>query len=56
MATKTALITGTSTGIGAASVARQAEAGWRVYAGVPARAFRPVPDDQLLDNQGWDDD
>ncbi len=31
---KTVLITGTSTGIGAACVARQAAAGWRVYAGV----------------------
>lgn len=35
MATKkTVLITGTSTGIGAACVKRQAEAGWKVYAGV----------------------
>lgn len=34
MAQKTVLITGTSTGIGAACVARQAEAGWKVYAGV----------------------
>ena len=31
---KTVLITGTSTGIGAACVKRQAEAGWKVYAGV----------------------
>lgn len=34
MAKKTVLITGTSTGIGAACVARQAAAGWKVYAGV----------------------
>ncbi|MEZ5375165.1 MAG: SDR family NAD(P)-dependent oxidoreductase [Acidimicrobiales bacterium] len=34
MAPKTVLITGTSSGIGAACVARQAEAGWRVYTGV----------------------
>ena len=34
MAQKTVLITGTSTGIGAACVARQALAGWKVYAGV----------------------
>ncbi|MFV2039349.1 MAG: SDR family NAD(P)-dependent oxidoreductase, partial [Acidimicrobiales bacterium] len=34
MAQKTVLITGTSTGIGAACVARQAQAGWKVYAGV----------------------
>ncbi len=34
MADKTVLITGTSTGIGAACVARQAAAGWKVYAGV----------------------
>jgi len=26
-----------------------------VYAGVPARPFRPVPDAQKLDNQGWQD-
>ncbi len=26
-----------------------------VYAGVPARRFKAVPPDQLLDNQGWDD-
>lgn len=34
MATKHVLITGTSTGIGAACVDRQARAGWHVYAGV----------------------
>ncbi|MCP5024860.1 MAG: SDR family NAD(P)-dependent oxidoreductase [Actinomycetia bacterium] len=34
MTKKTVLITGTSTGIGAACVARQAAAGWKVYAGV----------------------
>jgi NAD(P)-dependent dehydrogenase (short-subunit alcohol dehydrogenase family) len=34
MAQKVVLITGTSTGIGEACVARQAEAGWKVYAGV----------------------
>jgi len=34
VAQKTVLITGTSTGIGAACVARQAAAGWKVYAGV----------------------
>ena len=34
MTTKSVLITGTSTGIGAACVARQAKAGWKVYAGV----------------------
>ncbi|MEZ5226327.1 MAG: SDR family NAD(P)-dependent oxidoreductase [Acidimicrobiales bacterium] len=34
LAPKTVLITGTSSGIGAACVARQAEAGWRVYTGV----------------------
>ena len=34
MGGKTVLITGTSTGIGAACVKRQAEAGWKVYAGV----------------------
>ncbi len=26
-----------------------------IYAGVPAQRFRRVPDDQLLDNQGWED-
>jgi serine O-acetyltransferase len=26
-----------------------------IHAGVPARPFREVPDDQLLDRQGWDD-
>jgi serine O-acetyltransferase len=25
-----------------------------IYAGMPAKEFRPVPDDQLLDNQGWE--
>jgi NAD(P)-dependent dehydrogenase (short-subunit alcohol dehydrogenase family) len=34
MAQETVLITGTSTGIGAACVSRQAAAGWKVYAGV----------------------
>jgi NAD(P)-dependent dehydrogenase (short-subunit alcohol dehydrogenase family) len=34
MATKTVLISGTSTGIGAACAARMARAGWRVYGGV----------------------
>ncbi len=34
MADKTVLITGTSSGIGAACATRQARAGWRVYAGV----------------------
>ena len=34
MTQKTVLITGTSSGIGAACVMRQARAGWRVYAGV----------------------
>lgn len=34
MTQKTVLITGTSTGIGTACVARQAAAGWKVYAGV----------------------
>lgn len=34
MAQKTVLITGTSTGIGAACAARQALTGWKVYAGV----------------------
>ena len=37
MTRKTVLITGTSTGIGAACVARQAAAGWKVYAGVRRR-------------------
>ena len=26
-----------------------------IYAGVPARAFRPVPDEERLDRQGWGD-
>ena len=43
MAQKTVLITGTSTGIGAACVARQAAAGWKVYAGV-----RKVEDGERL--------
>ncbi len=34
MSARTVLITGTSTGIGAASVARLAKDGWKVYAGV----------------------
>lgn len=34
MAPRTVLITGTSSGIGAACVSRQAKAGWKVYAGV----------------------
>lgn len=27
-----------------------------VYAGLPARKFRPIPEDQKLDNQGWEDE
>ena len=34
MAIKTVLISGTSTGIGAACAARMAGAGWKVYGGV----------------------
>ncbi len=26
-----------------------------IYAGLPAKKFRPVPEDQKLDNQGWED-
>jgi acetyltransferase-like isoleucine patch superfamily enzyme len=26
-----------------------------IYAGLPARSFRPVPEEQKLDNQGWKD-
>lgn len=26
-----------------------------IYVGLPAKAFRPVPEDQKLDNQGWKD-
>ncbi len=26
-----------------------------IYAGVPAQPFRSVPEEQLLDNQGWED-
>ena len=26
-----------------------------IYAGVPARRFSPVPEEQQLDNQGWED-
>ena len=26
-----------------------------IYAGVPARKFSPVPEEQKLDNQGWED-
>ncbi|MFQ5569540.1 MAG: DapH/DapD/GlmU-related protein [Rhodothermales bacterium] len=26
-----------------------------IYAGIPAKPFRSVPDEQKLDNQGWDD-
>ena len=45
MAAKTVLITGTSTGIGAACVKRQAEAGWKVYAGVR----KPEDGERLVD-------
>lgn len=38
MTTKTVLISGTSTGIGAACAARMARAGWRVYGGVRNKA------------------
>lgn len=44
MASKTALITGTSTGIGAACTTRLASAGWTVYAGVR----RPEDGERLL--------
>lgn len=50
MATKTVLITGTSTGIGAACVKRQAEAGWKVYAGVR----KPEDGDRLVDELSGD--
>lgn len=40
--TKTALITGTSTGIGAACVAALSDAAWRVYAGVRDEADAPA--------------
>jgi acetyltransferase-like isoleucine patch superfamily enzyme len=33
---------------------RDAEAG-TIYVGVPARVFGPVPENQKLDQQGWDD-
>ncbi|HET6569384.1 MAG TPA: hypothetical protein VFG50_15560, partial [Rhodothermales bacterium] len=35
-----------------ALLSRDAEANV-IYAGVPARAFRPVPEEQKLDQQGW---
>lgn len=35
-----------------AVLTRDAEGG-QIYAGLPARPFRPVPDDELLDKQGW---
>ena len=47
-AKKTVLITGTSTGIGAACVKRQAEAGWRVYAGVR----KPEDGERLVEAYG----
>jgi UDP-2-acetamido-3-amino-2,3-dideoxy-glucuronate N-acetyltransferase len=27
----------------------------KIYVGMPAKEFRDVPDEQLLDNQGWED-
>lgn len=27
-----------------------------IYTGIPARVFGPVPEDQKLDNQGWEDE
>ena len=45
MAPKTVLITGTSSGIGAACAKRQAEAGWKVYAGVR----KPADGERLVD-------
>lgn len=46
MAAKTVLITGTSTGIGRAAAARQAAAGWKVYAGV-----RKLEDGERLERE-----
>jgi UDP-2-acetamido-3-amino-2,3-dideoxy-glucuronate N-acetyltransferase len=37
-----------------ALLSRDAEPEW-IYAGVPARPLRPVPEEQKLDNQGWPD-
>ncbi|MBD3402254.1 N-acetyltransferase, partial [candidate division GN15 bacterium] len=29
--------------------------GGKIVAGIPAKVFRDVPEEQLLDNQGWED-
>ncbi len=50
MGTRSVLISGTSTGIGAATVARLASAGWRVYAGVR----RAEDGDRLLSSTSGD--
>jgi NAD(P)-dependent dehydrogenase (short-subunit alcohol dehydrogenase family) len=50
MAQRSVLITGSSTGIGAACVARMAAAGWRVYAGVR----RPADGEHLVASQPGD--
>lgn len=50
MTKKTVLITGTSTGIGAACVARQAAGGWKVYAGVR----KPEDGERLVESVGGD--
>jgi NAD(P)-dependent dehydrogenase (short-subunit alcohol dehydrogenase family) len=50
MATKTLLISGTSTGIGAACAARIAGAGWKVYGGVRSK----VDGDTLIEQVSGD--
>lgn len=37
-----------------AVLSKNAEAA-TIYVGIPAQPFRPVPEEQLLENQGWDD-
>lgn len=41
--------------VAAGAVLTKKADGDTIYAGVPARPFRPVPEDQKLANQGWQD-
>ena len=40
--------------IGAGSVVTRNVPPKKIYLGAPAKYFREVPEEQLLENQGWD--
>ena len=42
--------------VAAGAVLTKNTEGHTVYAGLPARKFRPIPEEQKLENQGWQDE